>query len=50
MNEIITRCEFAEKISKEIQGLDDNLRVIESLYARLKRKYPNAVTDIWLER
>jgi hypothetical protein len=51
VNEIITRCEFdAEKVSKEIQGLDDNLRVIENLYARLKDKHPNAVKDVWLER
>lgn len=51
VNEIFTRCELdAEKISKEIQGLDDNLRVIEKLYAHLKDEHPNSVTDIWPER
>ncbi len=50
-NEIITRCELdSEKVSKEIQGLDDNLCVIERLYTHLKDEYPNAVTDIWRER
>jgi hypothetical protein len=51
VNEIITRCELeAEDVSNEIQELDDNLRVIERLYTRLKSEYPNAVTNIWLER
>lgn len=51
VNEIFTVCEpEAEKVSKEINGLDDNLRVIEGFYRRLKDKYPNAVTNIWVER
>ena len=51
VNEILTVCEpEAEKVSKEIDGLDDNLRVIEESYKRLKDQYPNAVTNIWKER
>jgi hypothetical protein len=51
VNEIIRRSEVeAENVSTEIQGLDDNLRVIEGFYLRLKDEYPNAVTNIWLER
>jgi len=51
VNEIIARCELeAGKVSEEIRGLDDNLRVIERLYTRLKDEYPNAVTNIWCER
>ena len=51
VNEIITRCEReVGMISKDIHGLDDNLRVIERLHSRLKDKYPNSVTNIWRER
>ena len=51
VNEIFTVCEpEAEKVSQEINGLDDNLRVIEEYYIRLKDLYPNAVTNIWVER
>jgi hypothetical protein len=51
VNEILTGCEReAEKVSKEIKGLDDNLRVIEKFHVRLKDEYPNAVTNIWVER
>src|SRR5262249_22824277 len=51
VNEIIARCKIdAEKVSKEIQGLDDNLRVIERSYKRLNDKYANADTNIWRER
>jgi hypothetical protein len=51
INQIFTRCEpEAEKVCKEINGLDDNLRVIEQFYMRLKDQYPNAVTNIWVER
>jgi hypothetical protein len=51
INEIIGRCERdASDVAKEIQGLDDNLRVIERLYARHKLEYPNSVVSIWPER
>lgn len=51
VNEVFNGCEpEAEKVSKEINGLDDNLRVIEKFYTRLKDKYPSAVTNIWVER
>jgi hypothetical protein len=51
VNALITRGELdAEKVANEISGLDDNLRVIERFYVRLKDKYPNAVTNIWRER
>jgi hypothetical protein len=51
INQILTGCEpEAEKVCREINGLDDNLRVIEQFYMRLKDQYPNAVTNIWVER
>ncbi len=51
VDEIIRRCELdAEKVSSEIQGLDDNLRVIEGLHKRHKDEYPNSRKDIWMER
>lgn len=51
VNDIIDRCEVdALKVSNEIRGLDDNLQVIEKLYAHLKDEHPGAVTNIWLER
>src|SRR5258708_4335658 len=50
-NEIITRCKLdVEKVSTEIHGLDDNLRVLERFHRRLKDEYPDALTNIWLER
>jgi len=51
VHEFITRGELdAERVTKEIEGLDDNLRVIERFYVHLKDKYPSAVTNIWRER
>lgn len=51
VNEIISRCKIdAIKVCNEIRQLDDNLQVIERAYAQLKEKYPDAVTNIWLER
>ena len=51
VNDIICHCNIgALKVSGEIRGLDDNLDVVEKLYAQLKTEYPDAVTNIWLER
>jgi hypothetical protein len=51
VNDIIDRCNVdAAKVSSEIRGLDDNLGMIERLYARLKTQHPDAVTNIWPER
>ena len=48
---ILTRCEAeAASIAKRISDPDDNLGVIEELYARLKNTHPQAVTNIWVER
>jgi hypothetical protein len=47
--EIIARCELdTEELSKEIRGLDDNLRVVERLYARHMDKYPGSARDLSL--
>ena len=40
----------AANVTKQISTIDENLRVIEKLFARLKNKYPNAVTNIWVQR
>ncbi len=51
VNEILVRAESdAANVTKEISGLDDNLRLVEELYERLKTNYPAAVTNIWVER
>jgi len=51
VNEIITRCDLdAGKLTGEIRGLDDNLRMIEECYLRRKEEYPNAIANIWRER
>jgi len=51
VNNIIDRCEGeAAEVSNEIRGLDDNLDMIEKLYAHLKNEHPGAVTNIWVER
>ena len=48
---IITGCDSdAEQLAKEIDGLDDNMRVIERCYLRLKDAYPTAASNIWRER
>ena len=51
VNEIFALCEpEAEKVSQSINGLDDNLRVIEEFHKRLKDRYPDAASNIWRER
>lgn len=51
VNEIISRCQLdVEQLSQEIQGLDDNLRVLERLYIRHKADYPNTNKTLWIER
>lgn len=51
VNEVFSGCELnVEKVTEEIGGLDDNLRVIERLYSNLKDEHPNTVINIWLER
>jgi len=51
VNKILALCEpEAEKVSQSINGLDDNLRVIEEFHRRLKDKHPNAVINVWVER
>jgi hypothetical protein len=50
VNQIISQCELdAQKVSEEIHGLDDNLRVIERLHSRHMIDYQGRVKDIWLE-
>jgi hypothetical protein len=50
VKEIFALCNVhAENVAEEIEGLDDNLRVIEGFYMRLKEQNPNAVTNIWRE-
>lgn len=51
IEEIFIRCDAdATNVANQISSLDDNLRVVESLYAFLKNQYPNAVTNIEVER
>ena len=51
VNQMIERCEGeAAEVSTKIRGLDDNLDMIEILYAHLKNEHPGAVTNIWVER
>lgn len=51
VNDIIDRCDLdAAKVCNGIRGLDDNLDVIERLYAQLKTQHPDAVTNVWIER
>ena len=51
VDQIIVRCESdTTDVTKQISDLDDNLRLLEELYARLKTRYPDAVTNIWVER
>jgi hypothetical protein len=40
----------AAKVTKQISNVDDNICVVEELFARLKDTYPNAVTNVWVER
>ena len=48
---ILTRCDSeAATVGKRISDPDDNLSVVEELYARLKNNYPSAVTNIWVDR
>lgn len=48
---ILVRCgSDAANVTEQISSPDDNLRVVEELYARLKNTYPNSVTNIWVER
>ena len=51
VNGIIKRCQLdADKVSKEIHGLDDNLRVIERLHKHHLSQYPKSTANIWMER
>jgi hypothetical protein len=51
IDEIITRCEGdAAKICDQVHGLDDNLRVVESLHVGHKETYPKSNKNIWMER
>jgi hypothetical protein len=40
----------AANVTKQISNVDDNLRVVEELFARLKDTYPDAITTVWVER
>jgi hypothetical protein len=40
----------AANVTKEVSNIDDNLRMIETLFTRLKSNYPDAVTDIGVQR
>ena len=51
VNAIIESCQLdADKIFKEIHGLDDNLRVIERLHKHHLSQYPKSSVNIWMER
>ena len=51
VDELLVRSEAdAANVTKQISNVDDNLRVVEELFARLKDTYPNAVTNVWVER
>ena len=51
VNVIMNRFQVdADKISEEIDGLDDNLRVIERLYKHHRSQYPKSSLNIWMER
>jgi hypothetical protein len=51
IDELLVRSEVdVANVTKQISNVDDNLRVVEELFARLKDTYPNAVTNIWVER
>jgi len=39
-----------EKLSAEIQTIDDNIRAIERFDAEQRMKYPDGAFDIWCER
>lgn len=51
VDELLVRSESdAANVTKQISNVDDNLSVVEELFARLKNTYPNAVTNVWVER
>src|SRR5215471_2125565 len=50
VDELLVRSESdAARVAKQISNIDDNLRIVEELFARLKEIYPDAVTSIWVE-
>jgi hypothetical protein len=51
VDELFVRSEAdAANVTKQISNVDDNLCVVEELFARLKDTYPDAVTNVWVER
>lgn len=42
--------EATQELVARIEGLDDNLAVVETQNRLLKQEFPNAAIDIWRER